>query len=132
MHPTSFTATALALTLSTGCVSTIERFTIDNIVRQSLTQRDLAKACAMGEALTHPLTAATPERKPPSRSLVVAELTSGMCFELTAREAELDAARARTNLSGDPVAKAAEIKDARARAERLNAEAREWHEKHGP
>ena len=123
MNRTSCIAVTLLLALSTGCVNTIERFTIDKIVRQSLTQRDLAKACSMGEALTHPLTAATPDRNPPSRALVVAELTSGMCYELVAREAELRVARAKTNLRNDPVGKASEIKDARALADRLNAEA---------
>jgi hypothetical protein len=123
MNRTSCMAVTLLLALSTGCVNTIERFTIDKIVRQSLTQRDLAKACSMGEALTHPLTAATPDRNPPNRALVMSELTSGMCYELLAREAELLVVRSRTNLRNDPIGKAAEIKDARALTDRLNTEA---------
>lgn len=111
------------LALGSACSRKIERFTIDRVVDRSLRQDDLRKACALGESLTHALTALPKQTNPPRKALVIAEATAGMCDELAAREAELDVARAKETLSALGEGRMPEITDARIEADRHNINA---------
>jgi hypothetical protein len=107
--------------LGAACSKKIERFTVDRVVERSLRQDDLGKACAMGEALTHALTALPKASNPPRKALVIAEATAAMCNELDARQAELDVARAKETLSALGDGRMPEIIDAGLEADRHNA-----------
>jgi len=114
-------ATAVGLLLgTTGCAKTVDRYVTKRVFPTGLAVPDVPKVCALGSSLVHPLAAVTRPDHPPRQTMVVAELTAALCEEGHAWEAELDAERARHNfhaLGGD---RAAEITDARLRAERAH------------
>lgn len=115
----------LALLTAAGCLHRgVDRFTVDDVVARGMRVPDLGQACGLGQSLVHPIGALTKDKA--HEALVIAELTSAVCAEQLAWEAELDGARARKNLAGD--ARIAEIEDAGIRARRHHTEtaARFW------
>lgn len=108
----------LALALLSGCAAKLDRITLDRIVDRGTDHPDVGKVCAMGAALVHPLGSLTANE--PHKALTVAEGVAAVCAQEEAWEAELDAARAKHNLQVLGDARAAEITDARLRAERAN------------
>ena len=74
MRVTGLALWLLYLMTSTACSpAMLDRVAIDRVVRETLTQPDLSKACASGEALTHALAAGAPDRNPPLRALMFSE-----------------------------------------------------------
>jgi len=114
-------AAAAALGVATGCAAKIDRFTIDRVVGVGTDVPDTGKVCHLGAALAHPL--ASLSRRAPHKALVIAELVSALCQEAEANQAELAMDRARVNLGELGPDRAAEITDARLRAERAHAQA---------
>jgi hypothetical protein len=101
-----------------GCAAKIDRITLDKVVDRATDYSDTGKVCALGASLTHALGSLT--KNEPHRALIVSEGTSALCAEQAAWEAELDAARAKRNDVALGDARAAEITDARLRAERAH------------
>ncbi len=107
------------LAASTGCAAKIDRLTLDRIVDRGTDYPDTAKVCALGASLGHPLGSFTATE--PHKALTIAEGTAALCAEQAAWEAELDAARAKHNLTALGDLRAPEITDARVRSERAHA-----------
>lgn len=107
-----------ALLASTGCAAKLDRITLDRIVDRGTDYGDTGKVCALGAALGHPLGSLTAEE--PHKAMAIAEGTAAVCAEAAAWEADLDAARAKHNLLALGDLRAAEITDARLRAERAH------------
>lgn len=114
-------ALPLGLAATTGCAAKIDRFTLDRVVAVGTDVPDTGKVCHLGAALAHPL--ASLSKNAPHKALVIAELVSALCDEGEANEAELDMDRAKANLGALGADRAAEITDARVKAERAHAAA---------
>jgi len=112
---------AVVLAALTGCAAKIDRFTIDRVVGVGSDVPDTGKVCHLGSALSHPL--ASLSKRAPHKALVIAELTSALCHENSAYQAELDMDRAKANLMALGAERANEITDARLRSERAHADA---------
>jgi hypothetical protein len=110
-------ALVIAAVASTGCAGTIDRLTVRNVVDAATDVPDTGKVCAIGAALAQPLDSLT--RRSPHKAMAIAEGVSAVCDEAVAWEAELGAARAEHNLTGE--ARAAEITDASIAAARAHA-----------
>ena len=124
MRVTGLALGLLYLFTSSACSpAMLDRVAIDRVVRETLTQPDLSKACASGESLTHALAAGAPEKRPPLRALMFSESTAGMCSELRSREDVLESLRTLKNVTTLGPERTAAVKDARYRADRLRAEA---------
>jgi hypothetical protein len=112
---------AVALVAATGCAKKIDKLTIDRVVDRALRVPDVEMACEVGVSLRSPLAGLTKLEKPAHRALLIAEATAGMCDELRAFEAELDAARAMSAAHGlEAGPRAAAARDARLHADRLH------------
>jgi len=108
--------------LAVSCVSRrVDLFTVDRVVDRGLGVGDVDLACQLGGAFTHVLAAPTARRNPPHRALAIADLTSALCAEADAWEAELAAGRAKASPAAEPAARVAAIKDARLAQERAHA-----------
>lgn len=103
----------LSLALS-GCTATVNRFTVDRVVRGALITPDVGQVCALGTSLSHVLVAAAEEKYPPHLAMVVAETAAGICAQADAWEFELERLRA-------PPTAVAAITDARERERRAHA-----------
>ena len=107
----------LPLTLI-GCLSNkVDRLTVDDVVGQGLRVADVDKACQLGASFAHVLPA--PVRRTPHKAMVITELTSALCEEAKAWEAELTAERALK--WGEGAARTAAVKDARLLEQRHHA-----------
>lgn len=99
-----------------GCArKAVDRFVVERVVPRGLAVADLGKACALGEAFSHPLAAVSAPDRPPREAMVIAELTAGVCAEQEGWEAELAAIRALE------AGRTTEVRDARIRADRARA-----------
>lgn len=102
----------------TGCLSKkVDRLTVDDVVGHGLRAADVDKACQLGASFAHVLPA--PVRRTPHKAMVITELTSALCEEAKAWEAELAAERALKWQEG--AARTAAVKDARLLEQRHHA-----------
>jgi hypothetical protein len=114
------TAIAGLLLGNGGCARTVDRYVTKRVFPHALAVPDVPKVCALGASLVHPLVAVPKSDHPPRQTMVVAELTAALCEEGLAWESELAAERARHNLHALGGDRAAEIRDARLRAQRAH------------
>ena len=112
---------ALGSLVLTACARQVDRFTIDRVVDRAVGYPDVDLVCGIGRALTHPVGALP--RNDPDRALLIAEGVAGLCAQTEAWQEELAQIRSKRNLQVLGAARAAEITDARIRAERAHATA---------
>lgn len=112
------TAGLATLLLLGGCSRAIDGYLVKNPIAQTLTLADIDLACRSANANV-PLALGISERKPPNRALVILQVTSALCSELNAMEAELQAERAWVTLTGER--RVSEVTDARTREQRHRA-----------
>jgi hypothetical protein len=119
-------AVVLPLTLGlSGCIHKIvDKATVKGVVAESMRVPDVDMACETGVSLRTPVAAMT--KKKSLKAMLISEMTAGMCDEVAALDAELDAALALSAAHElGPVPRAVAAKDARLRAERLHARSAE-------
>ena len=104
-----------------GCITkTVDRLTIDQILKDGQTIPDTRKVCALGESLSHILLATGTPEKNANLALIIGNGTAAICAQKEAWEQELLAEKMKRNLPLDVGYRIAEIKDAKIQAER-------WH-----
>ncbi|MCB9674946.1 MAG: hypothetical protein H6737_07510 [Alphaproteobacteria bacterium] len=108
----------LVLVALSGCVrKTVDRFTTQRVVPTALRTGDVDRVCKIGEALGHPLQAATAEKNPPDRAMIIADAVAGICDEARAFAHQADGVVAQTVVPAG-AGRVAAVKDALALEER--------------
>lgn len=107
----------LTLLLLSGCVRTVDRYTMQRVVPQAGAMGDVDRACALGASMGHVLSSAGRAGRQPDLALVISETTAGFCAEGLAWEAELEAARLKALGADLPMVQDARIREARAHAQ---------------
>lgn len=101
-----------------GCSKAVDKYLVKHPIAQALESSDVELVCTSAQGNV-PMASGVSTKRPPRRALAILQLTSAVCSELDAMEAEIDAERAWFTLEGDH--RVVEVTDARERARRARA-----------
>ena len=111
----------LFLLVFSGCITkTVDRLTVDQVLKAGLTIPDTQKACALGESLSHVLLSTGRSGKDPNLAMIIANGTAGICAQKKAWEHDLLIEKMKKNLPLEAGFRIAEIKDTKIQGDR-------WH-----